>query len=530
MKWISGFAFFLLFSCSLPDKNTRKIFRYNDASGITTLDPAFASNMSNIWAIQQLFNGLVELDSTAELRPCIAKRWEISEDRKVFTFILHPDVYFHQNPCFTSRRKVLASDIVYSFNRLLKVGNGRWITQYIDTIQSSEQLKIIALNDTVVQFTLRSPFQQFIQLLSTPYASVVPHEAIAFYKEDFGRHPVGTGPFVFKAWHENEKLILNKNPDYFQFYNGVRLPYIDGVSITFLKDPQSSLLQFIQGNLDMLSGSEIAFQQELLTSTGELKEKYSSSCKLIRSSFLNTEYIGFKIDDASSPFSNKYLRMALHQSIEKSKITKYIRRGIGLPADELVIPYVLRSDKLPIPQLSVLTVEEYLKLAGYNSADEVPEIVIAIDPMYTEIYTQIANQWKKKGFKVKLNILDRPTLKSSVSKGTVSCYRASWIADYADMENYYLLFLSSNFSPGGPNYSHYKNDQYDLFYNQLLTLNDKEQKYSVEKKMNELLVNELPVIPVYYDEAIRFMQRKITGISLNPMNSLDLRRVKINDN
>src|SRR6188768_4291786 len=102
-------------------KEIRTVFRYNEAVGITSLDPAFAKGQADIWACNQLFNGLVQMNDELEVIPCIAKSWKISDDGITYTFYLRDEVFFHTDESFENQktRKVIANDFVFSFNRIL---------------------------------------------------------------------------------------------------------------------------------------------------------------------------------------------------------------------------------------------------------------------------------------------------------------------------------------------------------------------------------------------------------------------------
>ena len=122
----------LLISCGSVDTDSGKmVFRYNESKGISSLDPAQARSMGNIWAVNQLFDGLVSLDENLRVQPSVAKSWSITEDGKTYTFHLREDVQFHDSPCFEEdARAVTAFDFVYSFNRILDPKNlspGKWI-------------------------------------------------------------------------------------------------------------------------------------------------------------------------------------------------------------------------------------------------------------------------------------------------------------------------------------------------------------------------------------------------------------------
>ena len=240
--FILSLSCLLLGGCKEEKANTNKtVFKYNEAAGITSLDPAFSNRTENIWAVNQIFNGLVQLNDTLAVVPCIAKKWEISDDGLNYTFHLRNDVYFHNHYIFKNGkgRKVLARDFVYSFNRLLDpaiASPGVWV---LNAVAQNDDA-ILAVNDSTLKITLSKPYRPFLNLLSMPYCSVVPKEIANHFKKDFRSNPIGTGPFVFKFWAEGEKMVLLKNQNYFEFFEGKRMPFLDAVNISFLKDRQTS--------------------------------------------------------------------------------------------------------------------------------------------------------------------------------------------------------------------------------------------------------------------------------------------------
>ena len=148
---------FIYISCSSNTKekiDEKKIFRYNESEGITSLDPAFSRNIENIWACNQLYNGLVQMDDELHVKPCIAKSWNISEDGKIYTFNLRNDVTFHNNKVFKDSlgRNVTAYDFEYSFNRILseKVASpGKWIFNNVEFVEAKNFKAFEAINDTI---------------------------------------------------------------------------------------------------------------------------------------------------------------------------------------------------------------------------------------------------------------------------------------------------------------------------------------------------------------------------------------------
>ena len=185
------------------DEEGLAIFKYNESAGILTLDPIYAKDLPHIWACNQVFNSLVAFDDKMNLVPMVAKSWDISEDGLIYTFHLRDDVRFHEDTCFMQPRCVTAEDFVYSFNRVVDKSlnsPGLWIFSSVK--HDDDQYAFTSLDDTTFQIELLKPFPPFLGILSMTYASVVPHEAVEYYGDDFRSHPVGTGPFKFQYWKE----------------------------------------------------------------------------------------------------------------------------------------------------------------------------------------------------------------------------------------------------------------------------------------------------------------------------------------
>ena len=211
--------------------------------------------------------------------PAIASSWEISEDGKEYTFYIRRDVYFHDNPCFAASegRRVLASDFEYSFFRIVDPNEpspGKYIFENVAKTEESNfllglkqltigHLKYICLNHSLL-----------LQMLTLKHCSVVPHEAIDMYGEDFRTNPVGTGPFKFSFWNEDVKLVLLKNDEYWRRDEvGDTLPYLDAITITFLPDRHQEYMQFKKGKYEMMSGLDPNFQETLLTRSWRIETK-----------------------------------------------------------------------------------------------------------------------------------------------------------------------------------------------------------------------------------------------------------------
>lgn len=534
----AAFISLIMFSaCTQGDfKDTGKsVFRYNESAGLTSLDPAFARDQANIWATNQIFNGLVQLDENLKVKPCIAKSWEISGNGLKYTFYLRTDVLFHTDTAFgiDKTRKVIASDFVYSFNRLTDeklASPGAWVLEKVSKGNNS----FSAPNDSTFVIRLSSPFPPFLGLLSMQYCSVVPHEAIEKYGSGFRQHPVGTGPFRFGMWKEGVKLVLLKNDRYFESGKDGPLPYLDAVAVTFIIEKQSAFLEFIKGNLDFISGIDASYKDELLTGKGELRSKYASSVNMSKQPYLNTEYLGILIDTnfdaaAKSPLRNRLIRQAISYGFDRVKMMRYLRNNIGKPGLAGFVPAGIPwfgQEKVEGYNYNPAKAMQLLEKAGYPGARGLPPITLTTNASYLDLCRYIQSQLGEIGINVKIDVTPPATLREMIAQSKVSFFRGSWIADYPDAENYLSLFYSPNFCPVGPNYTHFKSSVFDKLYNESTRETNDSLRGLTYMQMDSLLMQEAPVIILYYDEVLRFTRKNISGLGSNPLNLLTLKQVK----
>ena len=536
------FTFILtsLISCQSGFKRPegKTVFKYNESAGISSLDPALARDQANIWADNQLYNSLVQLDNDLLVQPCLAKSWNIEDKGTKYQFVIRSDVYFHNSEVFPEGkgRRMTAQDVEYSLKRVLNpkiLSPGAVWLQNIIAKSNSGEFEINAENDTILFITLKEAFSPFLGRLSMPYFSVVPKEAIDFYGDDFGRHPVGTGPFYFKMWKEGVKLVLLKNEDYFEFENGHRLPYLDAVAISFIIDKQSVFLEFVKGNIDFMSGIDPSYKDELLLPNGSLNPKYNDKINLLTRPYLNTEYLGFLMqNNKDTVLLDKRIRQAINYGFDRKKMMRYLRNNIGIAGNNGFVPVGMPGFENGITKGYFYSPDSVLSLlaqAGFPNAKGLPTITLATTSAYLDICKYIQQELGKLGVNMEIDVHQPASLRQMVANARIPFFRGSWIADYADPENYLALFYSPNFSPSGSNYTHFSSPKFDELYEKARAEVNDSIRLKMYRQMDQMVIDEAPVVILYYDQVLRFVSKNISGLGVNAMNQLSLKNVEKNN-
>ncbi|MBI2966186.1 MAG: ABC transporter substrate-binding protein [Bacteroidetes bacterium] len=520
---------------AITGEKPRKVFRYNEAAGISSLDPAFARNVENIWAVNQVFNGLVQMDEKLNIVPCIAQTWKITEYGLKYTFHLRNDVYFQDHEKFDGGkgRKVTAADFKHSFFRITDpevASPGAWIFNNLDRSKGFSGFD--SPDDSTFILWLQKPFAPFLGLLTTQYCSVVPHEIVEFYGKDFRNHPVGTGPFRFKQWEEGVKLILVKNENYFEKSDGQQLPRFNAISVAFLSDPHAAFLEFLKGELDFLSGLEPGYKDLVLTKNGELNPEFNGKFIMQGEPYLKTDYIGILVDESmdivkKSPLQNKLVRQAINYGINRVDIVRFLRNNVGTPGISGFIPAGLPSfDSTRVRgyNYNPEKARTLLAEAGFENGDGLPETVLTTTSAFLDVLEYVQYQLGEIGIKIKIEVVPAATHREMVARGNVNFFRKTWVADYPDAENFLACFYSKNFSPAGPNYTHFHNENFDRLYEKSQSELLDSVRFGYYRQMDQIIMDEAPVVVLYYDRIVRLVQNNISGITCNPMNLLTLKK------
>jgi peptide/nickel transport system substrate-binding protein len=525
----------IFIACSHDNSHHKKIFHYNEVTGIASLDPAFAKNQSIMWAVHQLYNTLVETDDNLNMVPSLAKSWEVSADRKEYIFHLRTDVFFHDNDAFPGGkgRQLTAADVLYSFKRIMDkntASSGAWI--FNNRIDSSNGFT--AINDSTFRLLLLRPFNPVLGLLSMQYCAVVPGEVVEKYGKDFRSHPCGTGPFKMIAWEEGQAMVMVKNERYFEKDSmGILLPYLDGIKISFYDSRATEFLLFQQGQVDFINDIDPSFKDEVISRKGELKPVWAGKIVLAKHAYLNTEYLGIVVDTSNelvrhSPLRLKKIRQAINYGFDRRKMMLYLRNSIGIPAESGFIPAGFPCFDTALVKgyhYDPVKARQLVKEAGLGDFNTFPVIKLLTIPIYADFASFIAKELEAAGIKVQVEVVQKSLLLEQTAKSQALFFRGSWIADYPDAENYLSVFYSRN--PAPPNYTRYSNAGFDALYEKALIETNDSLKQEMYRQMDRLVIEDAPVVPLWYDEVFRLVNPRIKNFHANGLNLLELRRVTV---
>jgi oligopeptide transport system substrate-binding protein len=531
-----SFGCILIMGCRPDAENAanKSVFRMNVTGALTALDPAYANTQSNVWLTQQIFNGLVELDSNLQhIQPAIAKSWHIEDSGRRYRFILRQGIYFHSHQAFSQAgfkdgtRAVTASDVVYSFMRICNpatASTGQWIfnshLKGVAAYQADTARPISGLsapNDTTFIIELAQPFAPFLMLLTTPYASVVPREVVQALGKDFRTQPVGTGPFQFHFWEAERQLVLKKNPDYFE--SG--LPKLDAVQVRFIRSKLSAYAELLNGRLDFMEGIEPALQREILDSNGKLKAAFHSRFQLFNTPQLTTEYIAIRHDlPADHPLSRPEVRQALSLALDRKALCRYRLMGLAHPATATFIPIGLPGQTQVAKeryQFDLTAAKMLLSSSGFPQGQGIPELVYYTNPSQQAIAEFIQHSWQQLGLQVRIETADGAALREMIYSGKIALWRANWVADYPEGENFYALSYGPNRAPAGPNTTRMQDAVIDKAYERAQRAFNDVDRQDAYRELEDRLSNISCIVPLYYYRTIRLASPQVQAVPQSAM-------------
>lgn len=530
------------------------VMRMNEVEAFKSLNPIAVNEIVGFHIGSQLFEGLVKFDQNdLSIKPAIARSWEINENQTEWTFHIRQGVMFHADPCFADGkgRALTAKDFKFSFDKLCTAdpNNAQFDVTFKDRVvganESFEASKtgknlsvagVKVIDDSTLTITLKTPFAGFLNVLAMPGCWAYPKEALDKYALDMRVHPVGTGPFQLETVKEGEVLIMKKNPNYYGMdKDGNKLPYLDGLKYTFIREKKAEILEFKSGNLDMVYRLPVEIVPEILGDLEHAKDR-KTEFQILNSTAFNTNYLGF--NTTSAAFNKKEVRLAFNFAIDRHKIADFTLQGEGNSGDYGIVPYVEAFEKdgydfkgLKGYTLDVDKAREYLKKAGYPDGKGFPKVTLQINSGGGNniLIAEVVQKMLKENLNVDVDINTVPFAEhiDQVQSGKVDFFRFAWIADYPDPETFLTVFYGKHVPTSATeksfiNYTRFKNARFDSLFAASFTEPDKAKRYAMLSRAEQVLLDEAPFMPIFYDENFRLEQLNVRNFPENPMNYMDL--------
>jgi oligopeptide transport system substrate-binding protein len=483
-----------------------------------TLDPALITGVFAASVAQQIFDGLVQFDADLNVIPSIASSWSASHDGLTWTFHLRQGVKFHNG------REVTADDFVYSFTRMLDPKTKSPRTWLFERVQGAGEFLageaarvegLRAVDDYTLQIILSQPYAPFISILGMAQAKVVPREEVERLGDQFGRQPIGTGPFRFGDWAAGKEINLQANDTYFE-----GRPFLDHLTYLIFMgaDRQTILAEFEAGRLE---DARIPFQerQRLINNP-----RY----RFFRKPLLATLFVWLNTRD--DPLRNIKVRQAINSAINRSAINRTIRQNRHVQARGILPPGMPGyNPELVGYEYNPTRARQLLAEAGYPEGKDLPPLELwtsNVSQITVQEHEAIKRDLQQIGITVELHTAASwKEFKAEVlGKRPQAMYRSSWYADFPDPDNFlFTLFHSRSTN----NYANYSNPEVDQLLEQAQREIDYFKRLQLYRQAEALIVADAPTVNLVYYTFEHLFQPYVKGIELNALGERHIPMKKI---
>ncbi|HLE40513.1 MAG TPA: ABC transporter substrate-binding protein [Nitrospirota bacterium] len=477
----------------------------------TTLDPALITDVQGGGIAAKIFNGLIRFNEDLDIVPDIARSWSLSADQKTYTFHLRKAVKF------STGRTVTAHDFRYSFERVLTPKTKAPLTWVLDKIEGANDFLagkaksvtgIRVIDDHTLVLKLERPFGPFLSLLAMSTAYVVPREDVERLGQDFGTHPVGSGPYRLVEWKHGRSLTLIARDDYFE-----GRPRLKGISYRVIPEEMTAVMEFETGGFDVF-----------LIPSAEYR-RYTTAPKWKDLVFgkpgLDSYYLG--LNCTRPPFNDLRVRKAVNLAIDRKRVLDTVFEKRGVLAAGPVPAGLWKYHEGPRsgdgyaydPERAMRLIRE----AG--AAGTKIKIYISADPEVIDIAEVIQNYLSQAGLRPEITQLDWSALKQKVNEGEPDAFWLSWWADYPDPENFlYPLFHSGSVGPGG-NRTRCIDPELDRLIETAQGTVDERKRYHLYRQAENRIIKNAPWVFMWHRADYYVIQPWVKDFRIYPIYSID---------
>ncbi|MDP1615599.1 MAG: ABC transporter substrate-binding protein [Methylococcales bacterium] len=476
------------------------------------LDPHYTSTFGTVRILNNIYNGILKLDYRDKrlyFEPDLAESWERLDDL-TYIFRLRKNVKFHDGRTFT------AADVIYSINRVRDEKTKSphaWKLSLLKSIEAKDDYTIL------MKFSEPYPFLRVALTGSTGRAgTIVDKDWIERLGMKARFHPMGTGPFKFIEYKENDHITLERNPDYFEHdSDGKQLPYLDKVIWKILPDPAVAISALKAGQVDGLDFVPYQFVQSL---------KADPKFTLYSTPGGNWTHLTFNL--RKPPFDDKFLRQAISYAIDRDAIVRQVYFGEAVVAHGPISPPM--SDFYDADYESgnngqyynLDKAKELIAKSKYPNGVEA-EFLVRNDGEWPQMGVAIQEQLKKIGVTLNIKLVDVASFNQRWKASDFSVFTWHWEADLDPDETLYPeLHTNERWNLGG-----YSNTEFDTLVTNARKTNDINVRRENYRKAQDILAEDVPVAVLTHKNEHKIFASKVKGFVQIPADLMDLHRVWI---
>lgn len=479
-----------------------------------SLDPITTTEGETFKVTENIFEKLLVYgESDTSVQPALAEEWEVSDDNLTYTFKLRKGVKFHDGTDFN------ADAVVYNFERWMNGDADKYPYYTMFGGFKGDEGHVIkevkAIDEHTVQFVLIRPQAPFLKNLAMSPFGIASPTALEKDGDNFRQHPVGTGPFKFVEWKQNDRIVLEKNPDYWM----EGYPKLNKVIYRVIPENTARLNALANGEIDIMDG---------LNNSDEASVLSNPNLQVIERPSMNVGYIGFTVN--RPPFDNKLVRQALSHAIDKQSIIDSFYGGKAQPAKNPMPPSIEGyNDDIQDYPYDLEKAKALLAEAGFANGFEMDLWAMPVARPYMpeamKVAEVIQDSFSKIGVKANIQTVDWATYLDKATKGEFDAYMLGWTGDNGDPDNFIYTLLDKD-SIGSNNNSHYSNDELHAILIEAQTETDQAKRNELYKRAQEIIKEDAPWVPLVHSTPLLAAVKDLQNYKPHPTNSETLTKVE----
>ena len=561
---LSAFIVLLITSCGNTEQSTEGLtakggkqyggeFTFMTHEKISLLIPTYVGDIYNSRVISQIYDPLMVYDpNTESVEPGVAESFTKSADSKVYTFKIRKGITFHEDACFGGKSEDLtAHDVKYTLDlacsglkknqvghifKLRIVGAEAFYKQTEDktSIPTAGVSGIKVINDQTLQITLLNPSPGFEVILTNPSLGIVSKKAFKHYGEKIDKHAVGSGPFMLKSM-TTDKVTMVRNPNYWKKDEfGNQLPFLGSVVVNYAKNKKSELLAFGKAETDLVLEIPVENIDNILGSLKDAQDGKNIKHKVDGEASMSMSYVAMACE--SEEFKDVRIRRAFNLAINRNAIIDTWLEGEGWPAENGFVPKMSNYDNSAVigQTYDVDAAKSLMKSAGHSNGANFPTLDFYVNTKEGSGVHKMC-QGIKKQLKQNLNVNLNIKLctfeerEQAIASGVAKIWRAGWVADYPDPENFLGLFYGGNVGENESqiNSFNFRSSKFDELFEAASTEEDAAIREKLYQQCDQIVIDEAAVIPILTDDHVVMINARIRNFKASPLESLNLTSVYI---